>query len=56
MSDIVHVTYSQTEMDGSWSLITYKNSKKIHFSEMNRLLNEVIKQPEGQYGDWPLVG
>jgi type I restriction enzyme R subunit len=29
---------------------------KIPFSELDRILQEVIEQAEGQYGDWPLVG
>ena len=29
---------------------------KVPFSELDRLLKEVIEQAEGQYGDWPMVG
>jgi type I restriction enzyme, R subunit len=29
---------------------------KVDFSELDRILKEVIEQAEGQYGDWPLVG
>lgn len=29
---------------------------KVPFSELDRLLKEVIEQAEGQYSDWPMVG
>lgn len=29
---------------------------KVPFSELDRILKEVIEQAEGQYKDWPLVG
>jgi type I restriction enzyme R subunit len=29
---------------------------KVAFSELDKLLKEVIEQAEGQYGDWPMVG
>jgi len=29
---------------------------KVPFSELDKLLKEVIEQAEGQYKDWPLVG
>lgn len=29
---------------------------KVPFSELDRLLKEVIEQAEGQYGNWPMVG
>jgi len=29
---------------------------KVEFSELDKLLKEVIEQAEGQYSDWPMVG
>ena len=29
---------------------------KVPFSELDKLLKEVIEQAEGQYGEWPIVG
>ena len=29
---------------------------KVPFSELDKLLKEVIEQAEGQYGEWPLLG
>jgi type I restriction enzyme R subunit len=29
---------------------------KVPFSELDRLLKEVLEQAEGQYSDWPMVG
>jgi type I restriction enzyme R subunit len=29
---------------------------KVMFSELDKLLKEVIEQAEGQYGEWPMVG
>jgi type I restriction enzyme R subunit len=29
---------------------------KVPFSELDRILKEVIEQAEGQYSDWPMVG
>ncbi|MFT6811065.1 MAG: type I restriction enzyme R subunit [Saprospiraceae bacterium] len=29
---------------------------KVPFSELDKLLKEVIEQAEGQYGEWPMVG
>lgn len=29
---------------------------KVPFSDLDKLLQEVIEQAEGQYKDWPMVG
>lgn len=29
---------------------------KVPFSELDKLLKEVLEQAEGQYGDWPMMG
>jgi len=29
---------------------------KVPFSELDKILKEVVEQAEGQYGDWPMFG